>query len=160
MRVAVIGAGITGLTAAFRLRERGFAVQVFEQAAYPGGSIRTIREAGYLIEGGPNTLMLGSTEAKQLIRDVGLEPSLQVANTAAKKRPGSARAIVLTSILSKKWGMSARPLTTLLSRSFRVRTRSGMSVTRPPVPRRSSTPNLTRWIIPAGRSRSLITGIW
>jgi len=84
--VAIIGAGITGLTAAFRLHQRGFAVQVFEQAAYPGGSIRTIREAGYLIEGGPNTLMLGAVEAKQLIRDVGLEPALQVANPVAKKR--------------------------------------------------------------------------
>ncbi|MBX3749207.1 MAG: protoporphyrinogen oxidase [Opitutaceae bacterium] len=84
--IAIIGAGITGLTAAFRLHQRGFAVQVFEQAAYPGGSIRTIREAGYLIEGGPNTLMLGAAEAKQLIRDAGLEPTLQVANTAAKKR--------------------------------------------------------------------------
>lgn len=84
--IAIIGAGITGLTAAFRLHQRGFAVQVFEQAACPGGSIRTIHEAGYLIETGPNTLMLGATEAKQLIRDVGLEPSLQVANPVAKKR--------------------------------------------------------------------------
>lgn len=84
--IAIIGAGITGLTAAFRLHQQGFAVQVFEQAAYPGGSIRTIREAGYLVEGGPNTLMLGAREAKQLIRDVGLEPSLQVANPVAKKR--------------------------------------------------------------------------
>jgi oxygen-dependent protoporphyrinogen oxidase len=84
--VAIIGAGITGLTAAFRLHQRGFAVKVFEQAPQPGGSIRTIREAGYLIEGGPNTLMLGALEAKQLIRDIGLEPVMQVANRVAKKR--------------------------------------------------------------------------
>ncbi len=84
--VAVIGAGITGLTAAFRLHQRGFAVKVFEQAAHPGGSIRTYREAGYLIEGGPNTLQLGASEVKQLIKDIGLEPAMQVAGATAKKR--------------------------------------------------------------------------
>lgn len=84
--VAIIGAGITGLTAAFRLHQRGYTVRVFEQAPHPGGSIRTIREAGYLIEGGPNSLMLGALEAKQLIKDLGLEPSMQVANRLAKKR--------------------------------------------------------------------------
>ena len=84
--VAVIGAGITGLTAAYRLQERGFAVKVLERAPQTGGAIKTIRENGYIIEGGPNSLQLGALEVRQLIKDVGLEPDLQVANPAAKKR--------------------------------------------------------------------------
>lgn len=84
--VAIIGAGITGLTAAYRLHERGFAVRVFEQAEQTGGSIRSIRDSGYLIEGGPNSLQLGATEVKRLISDLGLEPTMQVANAVAKKR--------------------------------------------------------------------------
>ncbi len=84
--VAVIGAGITGLTAAFRLHERGFAVKVFERALQTGGAIKTIRENGYVIEGGPNSLQLGAAEVRQLIKDAGLESAMLTANPAAKKR--------------------------------------------------------------------------
>ena len=84
--IAVIGAGITGLTAAYRLSERGYAVKVFEQSAQTGGAIRTFSENGYVIEGGPNSLQLGASEVRQLIKEVGLEPDLQIANAASKKR--------------------------------------------------------------------------
>lgn len=84
--IAILGAGLTGLTAAYRLSERGFAVKVFERELSAGGAIRTIREQGYVIEGGPNSLQLGTPEARQLIRDIGLEPALLTANAAAKKR--------------------------------------------------------------------------
>ncbi len=84
--IAIIGAGITGLTAAFRLQQRGLAVKVFERSAQTGGAIRTIRENGYLIEGGPNSLQLGANEVRQLIKDVGLEPEMLTAGATAKKR--------------------------------------------------------------------------
>jgi oxygen-dependent protoporphyrinogen oxidase len=84
--IAVIGAGITGLTAAYRLHQRGFPVKVFERAPQAGGAIKTIQENGYVIEGGPNSLQLGAAEVRQLIKDVGLEPDLQVASPVAKKR--------------------------------------------------------------------------
>lgn len=46
MRVAVVGAGIAGLTAARALADAGHQVVVFEQAASPGGrlSTRTVRD--------------------------------------------------------------------------------------------------------------------
>ena len=84
--IAIVGAGITGLTAAFRLHQRGFRVQVFEQAARTGGSINTIAENGYLIEAGPNSLQYGAPELKQLVKDLGLEPELVPANPLAKRR--------------------------------------------------------------------------
>ena len=84
--IAIIGAGITGLTAAFRLQQRGFAVKVIERNGQAGGAIRTIRENGYLIEGGPNSLQLGAREVKQLIKDVGLEAEMLTAGASAKKR--------------------------------------------------------------------------
>lgn len=46
----------------------------------------TFRENGYLIEGGPNSLQLGATEVRQLIKDLGLEADMQTANPVAKKR--------------------------------------------------------------------------
>jgi len=55
--VAIIGAGITGLTAAFSLARRGVPVSVYEASGRVGGVIRSSRERGYLVEWGPNTLL-------------------------------------------------------------------------------------------------------
>lgn len=84
--VAIIGAGITGLTTAFRLHRQGFRVTIFERAPHAGGSVRTFREEGYLIEGGPNSLQYGAPELKLLVKDLGLESELVTANAVAKKR--------------------------------------------------------------------------
>ena len=84
--IAIIGAGITGLTAAYRLHQRGYRVQVFEQGARTGGSIHTIAEAGYLFEAGPNSLQYGAPELKQLVQELGLESEVVPSNPLAKRR--------------------------------------------------------------------------
>jgi oxygen-dependent protoporphyrinogen oxidase len=71
--VAVIGAGITGLTAAFYLQRIGVPVTVFEAGDRVGGAIRSRRENGYLAESGPNTILETSSVITQLVRDSGLE---------------------------------------------------------------------------------------
>ncbi|MCX6924788.1 MAG: FAD-dependent oxidoreductase, partial [Verrucomicrobia bacterium] len=48
--VAIIGAGITGLTAAFYLKRRGLPVTVYEASDRVGGAIQSIRTEGYLAE--------------------------------------------------------------------------------------------------------------
>lgn len=70
--VAIIGAGITGLTAAFRLRRTGIPVTVYEGSDRPGGVIRSAREKGFLAEGGPNTILETSPLITELVRDAGL----------------------------------------------------------------------------------------
>lgn len=55
---AVIGAGIGGLAAAIRLARLGLLVEVFEQAAHPGGKIREFRQAGFRFDKGPSLFTL------------------------------------------------------------------------------------------------------
>ncbi len=71
--VAIIGAGITGLTAAFYLKRAGVAVTVYEASSRVGGVIQSLRQDGYLAEFGPNTLLETSPKISQLVRDAGLQ---------------------------------------------------------------------------------------
>ncbi len=71
--VAIIGAGITGLTAAFYLKRNGIPVSLYEANDRAGGVIQSIRKDGYLAEFGPNTLLETSPKISQLVRDAGLQ---------------------------------------------------------------------------------------
>lgn len=71
--VAIIGAGITGLTAAFYLKRKGVPVMVYEASGRVGGVIQSVRKDGWLAEFGPNTLLETSPKISQFIRDAGLE---------------------------------------------------------------------------------------
>jgi oxygen-dependent protoporphyrinogen oxidase len=83
--VAIIGGGITGLTAAFRLREKGVPVTVYEAGERVGGVIRTVREHGYIAECGPNTILETSPKISALISDLDLEPRRRYTNPGAEK---------------------------------------------------------------------------
>ena len=72
--VAIIGAGITGLTAAFYLKRKGIPVTVYETSGRVGGVIQSLRQDGWLAEFGPNTLLETSPKIGQLVRDAGLQP--------------------------------------------------------------------------------------
>jgi protoporphyrinogen/coproporphyrinogen III oxidase len=70
--VAIIGAGITGLTAAFYLKRSGVPVTVYEASDRVGGAIQSVRTGGYLAEFGPNTILETSPKVTQLVVDAGL----------------------------------------------------------------------------------------
>ena len=70
--VAIIGAGITGLTAAFYLKRAGVPVMVYESGGRAGGVIQSLRKDGFLAEFGPNTILETSPKIAQLVRDAGL----------------------------------------------------------------------------------------
>jgi len=63
MRVAVIGAGFGGLSAACHLTGRGHDVVVVEREEVPGGRAGLVEEAGYRLDPGPTVLtMVGLLE--------------------------------------------------------------------------------------------------
>ena len=57
MRVAVIGSGLGGLSAACTLAARGYAVEVFEKNAWLGGKAAVLEEQGFRFDMGPTILI-------------------------------------------------------------------------------------------------------
>ncbi|GAA4428485.1 protoporphyrinogen oxidase [Pontibacter saemangeumensis] len=72
MRVAIIGAGISGLSLAYYLQKLGVPYDLFEAGAQVGGNIRTVKMHEYLLELGPNSLQC-TPELDELVRELKLE---------------------------------------------------------------------------------------
>ena len=90
-RVAVVGAGITGLTAAYRLvRSLGedAEVFVFESNQGAGGKVRTVEVGGVRVEAGADSFVVRKPWAVDLCNELGLEDRLVV--------PGATGAFVWT----------------------------------------------------------------
>jgi oxygen-dependent protoporphyrinogen oxidase len=86
-RVLVVGGGVSGLAAAHRLRElsaggvdAGVEVLLLEASDRLGGTVRTHRRDGFLIEGGPDSFISEKPEALALARRLGLGPRLVQTN--------------------------------------------------------------------------------
>jgi protoporphyrinogen/coproporphyrinogen III oxidase len=120
--VAIIGAGITGLTAAFYLKRQGIPVTVYESSPRVGGVIQSLRRDGYLAEFGPNTLLETSPKIGQLVRDAGLESRRLDPDPKAEARyvvryqrpiamPSSPLGFLTTDLftLRAKWGVLREP---------------------------------------------------
>lgn len=71
----IIGAGISGLSCAWTLRKLGVDATVVESGDRAGGVMRTHRIGGYVIEGGPTTL-LPKPETQEFIEELHLSPQL------------------------------------------------------------------------------------
>lgn len=70
--VAVIGGGVSGLAAAYELRKRKRSVVVLEREARGGGIIRTERVGEFLIDAGPDALLVQKAAAVVLCNELGL----------------------------------------------------------------------------------------
>ncbi len=55
-KIAIIGAGLGGISAAIRLSRAGFSVDVFEKNTQPGGKLHEHVENGYRFDTGPSVL--------------------------------------------------------------------------------------------------------
>ena len=73
--VVVIGAGISGLVCAYRLKALGVDVALLEKPSRVGGVIQTRRVGGFLIERGPNSSQ-GTEELVALVEELGISDDL------------------------------------------------------------------------------------
>lgn len=78
MRIAVIGGGLSGLTASYYLRRSlpDAQVQLIEASDRLGGVIQTERRDGWLIEHGADCFSVNPPDALRLCQDMGLEDQL------------------------------------------------------------------------------------
>jgi oxygen-dependent protoporphyrinogen oxidase len=72
MRVCVVGGGISGLAAAYRLKQRGADVELFEGAQRVGGLLGTERFDGYVMETGADSILSEKPWALSLAEELGL----------------------------------------------------------------------------------------
>ncbi len=81
-RVAILGGGISGLAAAFRLQELAAAnttaieIRVYERAAQAGGCLQTLRDDGMVLESAPDSLLVDKPAAIHLLRRLQLEDAI------------------------------------------------------------------------------------
>lgn len=73
MSVAVVGAGVAGLAAAYAARRAGLDVVVLEASARAGGLVETERTHGLLIEHGADALLEAKPVGMHVVRELGLD---------------------------------------------------------------------------------------
>jgi oxygen-dependent protoporphyrinogen oxidase len=125
-RVAVIGAGMAGMSAALRLKQAGIEPTVFEANDRVGGRIWTIEKSGYRMDLGAAVYLGTYREAIELINEVGLGDELrELPAIGAMPRDGKVhlfdyatpiRTILRTRALSRAGKLKALRLAVMLIR--------------------------------------------
>ncbi|MGM0530383.1 MAG: protoporphyrinogen oxidase [Bacteroidota bacterium] len=84
--IVILGAGLTGLTLAHKLKNSGKSVLVLEKGERPGGVISTRREDGFLYEEGPNTGVVKYGEVAELFEELEDYCKPHIPDDSVKKR--------------------------------------------------------------------------
>lgn len=72
VRVAVVGAGISGMTAAYTLLKAGIEARIFEEQPVAGGRVVTLIKDGYVMDLGAEVFTGGYVVYSKLIDELGL----------------------------------------------------------------------------------------
>jgi len=84
-KVAIVGAGIAGLSAGHFLKKKGYEVTIFEASGKVGGYMHSQQIDGFTLEHGPNTVLLNTKGLRELILSVGLWDKIKFSNPGAGK---------------------------------------------------------------------------
>jgi len=84
--ILIVGAGISGLSTAWWLTRAGYDTLVITDDAQPGGTLRTIRDNGWLVDLGPNSALETTPLFRQLFADIGIADEVEYANESSNRR--------------------------------------------------------------------------
>ncbi|WP_018463947.1 protoporphyrinogen oxidase [Segatella paludivivens] len=84
--IVIIGAGLTGLTTAFALRNKNRNVTILESDNKIGGQIQSHHVNGFVFESGPNTGVVKYPEVMDLFHSLNDSCKLEIAQASAKRR--------------------------------------------------------------------------
>lgn len=84
-KIAILGGGITGMTAAHFLHQFGHDVVVIEKNEFAGGNIQSITKGGFTCEAGPNTVLINNQSIALLLKDLHLLDRIVSPDPAAHK---------------------------------------------------------------------------
>ncbi len=85
-RVAIVGAGITGLVAAYYLKKAKIDFRIYERSPHIGGVINTIDEDGFLYETGPNSGVISNKEIANLFESLNGKCNVELADHSSARR--------------------------------------------------------------------------
>ena len=131
--VAVIGGGIAGLAAAYELQLRGLDVRLLEASSRLGGVVRTDRFDGWVVDAGPDALLVQKPAAVDLCRELGLGDRListKLPRTAYVLRDGRLRPLVEGSFLGFPVGVGALARSSLFTWRGKLRMACEVAVPR------------------------------
>lgn len=84
--IAIIGAGISGLTTAFLLKKKGYNVTIFDKSHRTGGYIGTQHKDNYVVEIGANGFLNNEPKTLDLINQLDLHSELITAKEESRVR--------------------------------------------------------------------------
>ena len=79
-KVAIIGAGLSGLTTAFYLKKAGIPFTIFEKSNSIGGVMQTKNDGSFLYETGPNSGVMSHAEMADLFSDLKGKCEIELAD--------------------------------------------------------------------------------
>jgi len=85
-RVAIVGAGITGLVAAHYLKKANIGFKIFDRSNHIGGVVNTVEEDGFLYETGPNSGVISNAEIANLFEELNGKCELELADHSSSRR--------------------------------------------------------------------------
>lgn len=133
-KVAIIGAGLAGLTVAYRLLQNGFGTQVFEGSSRVGGRVLTQRNfnnQGMFCEQGGELVDTGHEELRLLCQELGI-PLQPIASAITSPLASELYSVDGVSYSEKQVIEAFKPLAAALVRDQKV-LREGDSITVPSI---------------------------
>jgi oxygen-dependent protoporphyrinogen oxidase len=122
--LAIVGAGIAGLSAAYEAQRRGLQVRVIDASPRPGGVILTEHRDGWVIDAGPDSMLVQKPAAVALCRELGLADRLVATlqpRTAYVMREGALHPILEGSFLGFPVRLSALARSSLFTAGGKLR---------------------------------------